>query len=122
MFVVATKTHRDDRVPILFEIDNFNRRFRRNNVLFAADEVSEGDILCTVGRGYLHVEIEGTYDNVQPTPPPDPDLVEDPQEIRLVTVAQIHSARELIHFRAETVDNPVSLDHITAWFTVDGVG
>ncbi len=120
-FSVNIETHTDETVPALFTINNPNRNYRRNNISIGTNEVLDGHILCTTGPGYLHVDIVGTYNNIQPVPPPDPDgIVDDPQEIGEFAVLAVPFSRQLIHFRIETVNDPVTLDHITAWFTADG--
>ena len=119
-FHFTSRVHRDEKRPLEETLDSPSKKYVRDNLSMAADDVVEGDILCTVGSGYLHIEVTGTFDKPQPALPPDRDIIEDPDEIRRTSTHRIGADIRMIHFRCETKGDPVTLSKITSRFSADG--
>lgn len=108
--VVRIKTdYPDPDVPVLFTIDAPERQYVVPNINMGDNEVVEGWIRCEVFPGFLRLSLNGAFTNVQPDPPDDPGITDQPgfdkQSIRH-SYTKFVRQEYLLFFHLETRDNP----------------
>ncbi len=116
--------------PVVRRITEPNHRFSRMNVRMETDDAIEGFLACELRAGYLRVEVDGAYVNIQPEPgEPGGQLIDlgitdardfDKQRIRHYYGTRLKAeANSLVFFRFHAKDEPVVVG-IVARFTPDG--